>query len=105
MIFIIYALIICNLFNPIRITTAADSSANNSMVVCPLNLTQNLPCMCHVLAKKDAVQINCNKTQPDNVWRMLDEYSFNIDKIAFRNCPNKIETLQKIPALKVHFGP
>lgn len=90
------------------ICIAAANNADNSArpnttktTVCPLNITRNSACLCHVLVNQTAIQINCQGIQPDKIWSTLNGYQTAIDKIAFRDCPDKIDVFQTIPNLKV----
>lgn len=100
-IFIFYGFAFLNGFTIGTTSSTIDTNSANTTVVCPLNLTANLPCICHVLNDETAVEIICNNTQPDKVWNALGGYSANINKIAFRNCPNITDTFGPIPGLKI----
>ena len=93
------------------ICIAAANKADNSAtpnatktIVCPLNITQNSACLCHVLENQTAIQIKCSGIQPDKIWSTLNGYQTAIDKIAFRDCPDKIDVFQTIPNLKVFYN-
>uniref|UniRef100_A0A915LX06 LRRCT domain-containing protein n=1 Tax=Meloidogyne javanica TaxID=6303 RepID=A0A915LX06_MELJA len=95
--FLIFFILINNAF--------ADAGSQNILtsttIVCPMNLTEKLPCLCHALLEQKSVQIVCSGTLPEKIWNELNGYSISIGKMAIRDCSDIIENFQPVPPLTI----